>query len=162
MSVRHIHARSDEYIAVHRNHTSRRSSSSGGGGDGGIFFLFILWVTLGLLALYIVSQILLFILAYWYIFLGAGLLFLGIRYRAKLRAVVVKICSAIGLHKKSSSVQASVANSSVSRSISEVYLEEDSICTPGTVVPATFLQQGRITQGKSNKNPSYGKIIQNR
>lgn len=39
MSVRHINAKPEEYIAVHRNNGSRRSSSSGGDSGLGLAYL---------------------------------------------------------------------------------------------------------------------------
>jgi hypothetical protein len=44
MRVRHIHASSGEYIAVHRNHGSSGHSSAGGGDNGmGCLVLLVLW-----------------------------------------------------------------------------------------------------------------------
>ncbi len=59
--VRHVYAADDEYIKVHR------------GGNSEFFF----WVFLVLAGLVVISR-------YWYLFVGAGAIFLAIKYRAKI------------------------------------------------------------------------------
>lgn len=60
MSVRHVHARPGEYIAVHRQHGSRGGGSGSGGGDGCLTLLaiiFVIWIVASLWEIFVTLAI---------------------------------------------------------------------------------------------------------
>lgn len=132
--VRHIHASSDEYIAVHRSHGRHYSSTSNGEDLEGCFGC-IGYVCMGIFALLIVGLIMSFIINFWHIILSIILIavavFLLIKFRKQVWNGIKNIYTYIRKYHNSKRI----------------------LQTASSVNTKSHVQ---------NHDPNYGKIIQKR
>lgn len=74
--VKHIHAKANEYVKVHRNGGSGHGGGGGKGGEDKNWGVLAAWILGICIAGFIVKEIILFVVAYWvFILIGLAICF---------------------------------------------------------------------------------------